>query len=188
MNIEKGKIYGFIGGNGSGKTMLFKLISGLTKVSSGEIFIGDKQLGKDIDFIESCGAIIDKASFWDNYTGFYNLKLIASIHNKVSDKEIKDFMNLLGIDPDSKILYKKYSLGMKQKLAIIQSLMESPNIIILDEPTNGLDDSSVEIVRNLILQYNSKGSTVLIASHNKDDIEILSDYIYKIDNCSLVKL
>lgn len=188
VNIEKSKIYGFIGGNGSGKTMLFKLISGLSKATTGEIYISNKLLGKEIDFPESCGAIIDKPGFWDNYTGFDNLKLIASINNKVSDNEIKNFMRILNLDPDSKILYKKYSLGMKQKLGIIQSMMESPSLIILDEPTNGLDDCSIEIVRKLILDYKIKGSTILIASHNKEDIEMLSDFIFKIDNGLLIKI
>lgn len=188
INLKKNYIYGFIGANGCGKTMLFRVISGLVKPSSGTISINDKILHKDISFPESIGIIIESPGFWNQYTGFENLKILASIKNIITDSDIKNIMNRVGLDPNSNLKFGKYSLGMKQKLGIAQALMEKPELIILDEPTNALDDESVDNIRNIIIEEKKRGATILLASHNKDDISMLSDYIYKISNGNITEI
>ena len=179
LTLEKGKVYGFFGRNGSGKTMLFRAICGLIKPTSGEIRVNGKRLHKEISFPESVGVIIESPGFWNYYTGFENLKVLAGIKNKIADNEIKEAIEKVGLDPEDKRTFKKYSLGMKQRLAIAQAIMEKPDLIILDEPTNALDEEGINLVRNILLEEKSRGATILIASHNKEDIEILSDYKYK---------
>lgn len=181
LKLEKGNIYGFLGRNGSGKTMLFRAICGLIKPTNGEVKIDGKLLGKDIGFPNSCGVIIESCGFWNEYTGYENLKKLASIKNIINDEEIKEILISLGLDPADKRPFKKYSLGMKQKLAIAQALMEKPEIIILDEPTNALDEESVEIFRNIILKEKKRGALILIASHNREDINLLADFKFKMD-------
>lgn len=181
LKFEKGNIYGIIGRNGSGKTMLFRAICGLIKPTNGSVLINGKLLGKDIGFPQSCGVIIENCGFWNQYTGYENLKKLASIKNIITDREIEDVLVKVGLDPNDKRQYKKYSLGMKQKLAIAQAIMEKPEILILDEPTNALDEESVEIVRNIILREKERGALVIIASHNKEDINYLADFKFKMD-------
>lgn len=186
LSLEKNKIYGFLGHNGSGKTMLFRAICGLIKGTSGTISVDNKILHKDISFPENLGVIIESPGFWEQYTGFENLKNLALIQNKITDNEIKESLIRVGLAPKDKRLYKKYSLGMKQKLAIAQAIMEKPKLLILDEPTNALDEESVENVRKILLEEKKRGATILIASHNKDDIEILSDFKFKISNGEII--
>lgn len=186
-SLEKGKIYGFFGHNGSGKTMLFRAVCGLIKPTAGTITINGKQLHKDISFPESVGVIIESPGFWPHYTGFENLKLLASIKNIVSDKEIKYAIQRVGLSPEDDRTYKKYSLGMKQRLAIAQAIMEKPELIILDEPTNALDEEAVDLVRSILFEEKSRGATILIASHNKDDIDILSDLRFKVSGGGLTQ-
>lgn len=181
LELEKGKIYGFLGRNGSGKTMLFRALCGLIKPTSGEIYINGKLLGKEIIFPDSCGVIIEVPGFWGEYTGFENLKKLAQIKNIISDKEISDVLERVGLDPKDKRPLRKYSLGMKQKLGIAQAVMEKPEIIILDEPTNALDEESVDKVRNIIKEEKERGALILIASHNKEDLDQLSDIRFKMD-------
>ncbi|NKF07208.1 ATP-binding cassette domain-containing protein [Clostridium gasigenes] len=181
LKLEKGNIYGIIGRNGSGKTMLFRAICGLIKPTNGNVLIDGKLLGKDIGFPPSCGVIIESCGFWSQYTGYENLKKLASIKNIITDKEIEDILVMVGLDPNDKRQFKKYSLGMKQKLAIAQAIMEKPEILILDEPTNALDEESVDIVRNIILKEKERGALVIIASHNKEDINHLADFKFKMD-------
>lgn len=181
LELEKGKIYGFIGANGSGKTMLFRAICGLITPTEGKIYINNKLLGKDIMFPESCGVIIENPGLWDNYSAFENLKTLSKIKNIISDKEILDTLKSVGLNPTDHRPIRKYSLGMKQKLAIAQAIMEKPDLIILDEPTNALDEESVNNIRNLIKKQKENGSTVLIASHNKDDIYALADVTFKLN-------
>lgn len=181
LKFEKGNIYGIIGRNGSGKTMLFRAICGLIKPTNGSVLIDGKLLGKDIGFPQSCGAIIENCGFWNQYTGYDNLKKLASIKNIITDKEIEDVLGKVGLDPNDKRQFRKYSLGMKQKLAIAQAIMEKPEILILDEPTNALDEESVDIVRNIIVKEKERGALVIIASHNKEDINYLSDFKFKMD-------
>lgn len=185
LTLEKGKVYGFFGRNGSGKTMLFRAICGLIKPTSGEIRVNGKRLHKEISFPESVGVIIESPGFWSYYTGFENLKVLAGIKNKITDNEIKKALEKVGLDPEDKRTFKKYSLGMKQRLAIAQAIMERPELIILDEPTNALDEEGINLVRNILLEEKLRGATILIASHNKEDIEILSDYKYKMSDGKL---
>lgn len=186
LKLEKGKCYGFIGRNGSGKSMLFKAICGLIKASSGEIIIDGKTLSKDIDFPENVGALIEYPGFLNHLSGFKNLKYLAEIQNKISDKDIIDVIKLVGLDPNDRKSIKKYSLGMKQRLGIAQAIMENPEIIILDEPMNGIDKQGVKLVREIIEVLKKSGKTIILASHNSEDIKILCDEIFEMDNGNII--
>lgn len=186
LNIEQGKIYGFVGSNGSGKTMLFRAICGLIKPTKGYIKIQGETLHKDISFPREVGVIIESPGFWDHLTGFENLKLLANIKNIIGNEEIKFALERVGLKKDDTREFKKYSLGMKQRLAVAQAIMESPNLLILDEPTNALDEDGVKLIRNIILEENKRGATVLIASHNKEDIYTLADKTFKMVDGKLV--
>ena len=188
LNLQSGNIYGFLGRNGSGKTMLFRAICGLIKPTYGKILINNMTLGKDITFPPSCGVIIETPGFWDNYSAFENLKTLASIKNIIGDNEIETVLKDVTLDPTDNKPFKKFSLGMKQKLALAQALMEKPDIIILDEPTNALDEESIEIVRNLIKLEKKRGALILIASHNKDDIDNLCDIKFKLDSGKIINI
>lgn len=179
LELDRGGIYGFIGSNGSGKTMLFRAICGLIKLSEGEIEVFSKKIRKDISFPESLGVIIESIGFWDEYTGFENLYLLSRIKKIIGKKEIRDTLARVGLNPNDKRTYKKYSLGMKQRLGIAEAIMEKPELLVLDEPTNALDDEGVETVRNILFEEKERGATILIASHNKEDISILCDRIFK---------
>lgn len=172
LKLQGGKIYGLYGSNGTGKTMLLRAIAGLIHIDSGSIVINGKQLHKDSDFPESIGVIIENPEFWDGYTGFENLKMLASIKKKIKDQAIKDTLERVGLDPSDKKTVKKYSLGMKQKLGIAQAIMERPDIILLDEPTNALDKKSTENIRGIIAEEAARGAIVVIASHVEADLNI----------------
>ena len=163
LTLTSPKIVGFKGINGSGKTMLMRLICGLIKPTEGKITINGKVLHKDISFPESIGVLIENPAFLDGYSGFENLKMLASIKNIVKDYQIKDIIRAVGLNPDDKKHYKKYSLGMKQRLGIACALMESPDIIILDEPTNALDSDGITTVKELIVQKREEGALVIIS-------------------------
>lgn len=178
-HFKSGFIYGVKGSNGSGKTMLLKLISGLIRPTSGEIKINNKILYKDIDFPENIGVLIENPAFMPNLTGFKNLKCISIIKDKIKAEEINKIMLDIGLDPNDKRCFKKYSLGMKQKLGIACAFMENPDIIILDEPTNALDGESVIKLKELILKYKDNNRIILIAVHDNHEIETLCDkFIY----------
>ncbi len=172
LKLQGGKIYGLYGSNGTGKTMLLRAIAGLIHIDSGSIVINGKQLHKDSDFPESIGVVIENPEFWDGYTGFENLKMLASIKKKIKDQAIKDTLERVGLDPSDKKTVKKYSLGMKQKLGIAQAIMERPDIILLDEPTNALDKKSTENIRGIIAEEAARGAIVVIASHVEEDLDI----------------
>lgn len=178
LSFEKGKTYGFYGPNGSGKTMIFRAICGLIKPTEGEIYIDGKKLHKDMDFPESVGILIEGPGFIDYLTGFENLKILADIRNKISDDDISNMIRQVGLNPLDKRKYKEYSLGMKQRLGIAQAIMESPSILILDEPTNALDEEAIKMVHDLIRKEKEKGTTIFLASHNKNDIDELCDEIF----------
>lgn len=180
--FEKGTITGLVGRNGSGKTVLMKCICGFFKPDEGTVSVGDKIVGKDMDFPEDLGIIIESPGFLGHFSGYENLKLLAMIRRKIGKKEIYEAMELVGLDPRSKKRVAKYSLGMKQKLGIAQAIMEDPSLIILDEPMNSLDSASVEEVRKLILHWKSQGKTIILSSHNKDDIAMLCDKTYFMKN------
>ena len=188
LHLKENKIYGFVGRNGSGKSILFKGICGLLNISNGKIIIKGKGIGKDLDFYDNLGAVLDGAGFLPNLSSFDNLKLLASIRNKISDSDIKSALNKVGLDPNDKKKYKKYSLGMKQKLALAQAIMENPELLILDEPFNGLDSYSVKDIREMLIDYKKEGKTILISSHIKEDIDILCDEVYELDRGNINKL
>ena len=181
LSFERGKIYGIIGRNGSGKTVLFKLIIGYLKPTNGRVVVCGKEIGKDADFAENIGVILENPGFLAGYTGFKNLEYLAGIRNVIGTEEIRESMEKVGLDPGSRKKVGKYSLGMKQRLGIAQAIMENPEILILDEPMNSLDNRGVEDVRGILMRLRDEGKTILLASHNKEDIEILCDEVYEMD-------
>ncbi len=185
LSIERGKIYGIIGRNGSGKTVLFKLITGYLSPTGGRVVVSGKEIGKDIDFADNIGIIIENPGFLKGYTGFKNLAYLAGIRNVIGKEEIRESMEKVGLDPDSNKKVGKYSLGMKQRLGIAQAIMENPEILILDEPMNGLDNQGVEEIRKLLMELRDEGKTIVLASHNKEDIEILCDKVCEMDRGKL---
>ncbi|WP_282154635.1 ABC transporter ATP-binding protein [Cytobacillus gottheilii] len=186
--IEKGKIYGLTGPNGSGKSVLFKMMCGFIFPDQGTVTVRGKQLGKDNRFPEDFGIIIDRPGYIGNKTGFENLKYLAMINKKISDEQIKETMIKVGLQPAAKQKVKEYSLGMKQKLAIAQAIMEDQEILLLDEPFNALDVDSVENIRGLLKSLKDKGKTIVLTSHNQEDIDLLSDHIYRVRNFTLEKI
>ena len=181
LSMESGKIYGFVGRNGSGKTVLFKLVTGYLKPDAGRVMVNGKVIGRDVDFAEHTGIIIENPGFLKGYTGFQNLAYLAGIRNVIGKEEIRESMIKVGLDPDSRKKVGKYSLGMKQRLGIAQAIMENPEILILDEPMTSLDNQGVEDVRELLAGLREEGKTILLASHSKEDIEILCDEVYEMD-------
>ena len=179
---QKGQICGVVGRNGSGKTMLMKCICGFVKPTSGEIQVDGQVIGKDIDFIPNAGIIIETPGFIPNYSGYKNLQLLASIQNRIDKTRIREVMQMVGLDPDMKRSVKKYSLGMRQRLGLAQAIMEDPSLIILDEPFNGLDKHGVEEMREYFLSLKKKGKTILLTSHNTEDIEYLCDTVVEMDH------
>ncbi|MCO7128259.1 ATP-binding cassette domain-containing protein [Sporolactobacillus shoreicorticis] len=175
-----GNIYGLYGRNGSGKTMLLRAISGLIYGTHGKVVIDGKVLHKDISFPKSMGVIIENTNLLPNYDAYTNLKILSNIKKIASDNDINDALSSVGLDPSNKKKVRTYSLGMRQRLSIAQALFEDPNLLLLDEPTNALDESSVEIVRNLLLKKKEQGTLIIIASHNKEDLNILADQIIKV--------
>ena len=180
--FESGKIYGIFGRNGSGKTMLFRAICGLIKITTGEIYFNDFKLHRDGSYAPNVGVIIETPSFWKQFSGFENLKMLAAIQGKITDVEIAESLQRVGLDPNDKRPVKKYSLGMKQRLAIAQGIMEKPDLIVFDEPTNALDEEAVKLLRQILIEEKARGAIVLIASHNKDDIRLLSDVFMKMES------
>ena len=179
--FSAGKIYGLKGYNGSGKTMLMRLMAGLILPTKGEVRINDQILGKDLTFPESMGILIENPSFLDSYTGYQNLKILADIKGKISKKEIQETLLLVGLDPDDKRKYRKYSLGMKQRLGIAAAVMEDNDILLIDEPTNALDVDGVEMFKQVLNQEKAEGALVLIACHEMNVLRELSDEIYTIE-------
>lgn len=187
VGFERGKTYGIIGRNGSGKTMLMKCICGLVIPTSGKIVVNGKELGKEIDIPDNLGVIIDRPGFLEGYSAFQNLHFLSMIKGSIDKTEIKKFIKLVGLDPDNKKAVGKYSLGMKQRLGLAQALMEDPDIFLLDEPMNGLDNDGVDEIRSLILQLKNKHKTIIIASHMQEDIKLLCDEVYKMDKGNIEK-
>ena len=183
--MESGKIYGLKGRNGSGKTMLMRAVSGLIKVS-GDVIIDDKKLGKDISFPDSIGLLIENPAFISNYTGFENLKTLASIRSRIKDETIRDVMEEIGLNPDDKRVFKKYSLGMKQRLGIAAAVMENPDIIILDEPVNAIDEAGIVQVRDILHKHRERGALIIIACHDSEELNYLSDETIVIEDGKIV--
>ena len=186
LHLKSGNIYGFVGPNGSGKTMLFRALSGLMKVDSGEIRLDEKVLKKDIDILPNLGIILENAGLYPELTGMENLEMLAKVNKKVQREEIENTIRRVGLNPADKRLYRKYSLGMKQRIVIAQAIMEQPDILMLDEPTNALDENGIDKIRHIILEEKERGALILIASHNKEDITLLADQVFYINNGSLI--
>lgn len=179
--FEKGKIHGIVGNNGSGKTVLMKCICGFLIPDEGYAIVNGKCVGKDVDFPDDIGVIIETPGFLPNMSGFKNLEILASLNKKIGTKEIEDAITRVGLNPKMKKPVSKYSLGMRQRLGIAQAIMEDPSLLILDEPFNGLDKNSVAEMRKLIKELKNEGKTVLLASHNQADIDELCDTVCEMD-------
>ena len=186
MELQSGAVYGFKGINGSGKTMLMRLISGLIRPSQGEISMNGKILGKDISFPNSIGVFLENPSFLDAYSGFNNLKLLASIKSVASDEDIRNTLLRVGLDPDSNKKYKKYSLGMKQRLGIAAAIMEKPEIVILDEPTNSLDEDGVDLVKHIVRNEKERGALVIVSCHDEEILKGMSDEVFLLEQGRLI--
>ncbi len=188
VDFEAGKVHGLIGRNGSGKTMLMKCICGIVPYKIGEIRVNDKIIGKDADIPANVGVIIETPGFLPNYSGYNNLKFLAKINNKIGANEIKAAIKSVGLNPDDKKHVGKYSLGMRQRLGLAQAIMEDPDILILDEPMNGLDKDGVKDMRQYLLDLKAQGKTILIASHSAEDIDVLCDTVCEMDKGVLTVL
>ncbi len=181
LEVNNSEIVGIIGHNGSGKTVLMKCICGFITPDSGEITVSGKHIGKDIDIPKNVGLIIETPGFLPNFSGFSNLWQLAKIRGKISKDNVRSVMKTVGLDPNEKKHVGKYSLGMRQRLGIAQAIMENPDILILDEPMNGLDKSGVADIRELLLQLKDEGKAMIVASHNSVDIDVLCDRVFEID-------
>ena len=181
MGFEEGMIHGIIGRNGSGKTVLMKMILGILQPTTGTVIVGDKRIGKDVDFPESAGAIIETIEFIPYMSAYQNLADIAAMRGNLSKPQIKEVLEMVGLGNVGRKHVSKFSMGMRQRLAIAQAVMESPKILILDEPMNGMDEKGVEEMRRLILARKAAGTTIILSSHNIEDIRILCDQVYRID-------
>ncbi|NLX75944.1 MAG: ATP-binding cassette domain-containing protein [Clostridiaceae bacterium] len=179
--FETGKIHGIVGRNGSGKTVMMKCILGFLKPTKGSVTVLGKKIGLECNFAPETGMIIEAPGFIPTESGYNNLKWLMGLRSKPNNERIKEVMYTVGLDPESKKPVGKYSLGMRQRLGIAQAIMERPRLLVLDEPMNGLDNRGVEDMRKLFLQLKEDGTTILLASHNPADIEILCDTVCEID-------
>lgn len=181
LNVKKGTICGIVGRNGSGKTVLFKAVCGFYRLTSGTITVRGKKLGKEIDIPDNIGSIIETPGFLGHFSGYRNLKYLAGIRGRIHKEEICQAIEQVGLDPKSRKHVRKYSLGMRQRLGLAQAFMEGQDILVLDEPMNGLDNQGVEDMRTLLLDLKEQGKTILMASHNREDIDVLCDEVYEMD-------
>ena len=186
--FESGKIHGFVGKNGSGKTVLMKMICGLVLPSSGTIHVRGQQVGKDIDVPSNIGALIDSPGFLSYHSGKKNLRYLANLNRKIGDSDIRAVMERVGLDYNSKKAVGKYSLGMRQRLGIAQAIMENPEILLLDEPMNGMDKNGSADIRRLILDLRTEGKTIFLASHIPQDVDIMCDTIFEVDAGTVTKI
>lgn len=180
-SVERGSVYGIVGNNGSGKTVLMKCICGFLPVTEGLVKVGGKYIGREIDFPQSLGVIIETPGFLVNMSGRRNLEILADLRGKLGREQITEALLRVGLDPSLKRAVGKYSLGMRQRLGIAQAIMENPELLILDEPFNGLDKHGVDEIRELLLYEKRRGKTILLASHNSEDIRILCDRVFEMD-------
>lgn len=182
VSFMDGQITGIVGRNGSGKTVLFRMICGLTIPTEGRIVVNGEKIGEDVDFPSSLGAIIETPGFIGRESGLQNLIHLARLRNRIGVDDVIKTMEQVGLNPYEKKPVKKYSLGMRQRLGIAQAIMENPGVLVLDEPTNGLDNQGVKDIRNLLLSMKEAGRTILVASHNREDIDVMCDKVYYMDN------
>lgn len=180
-SFEKGKVHGIVGNNGSGKTVMMKCICGFLKPTSGTVTVNGNVIGRQEDFPKNLGLIIEAPGFLPHLSGFRNLSILASVNKKIDKNRIKETIRLVGLDPDMKKPVGKYSLGMRQRLGIAQAIMEDPELLILDEPFNGLDKNGVQDMRKLVKSLAEEGKTIILSSHNPADIDTLCDTVCEID-------
>lgn len=186
LTLSRGKCYGIIGNNGSGKSMLLKSICGFIKIDTGRIFVDSKEIIGGKQFVENAGVLIESPEWMSNFTGYENLKVLAEIQNIIGDEEINEAIQLVGLTDAKNKKVKKYSLGMKQRLRIAQAIMENPEFLILDEPLNGLDKAGVIEMQDLLARYKEKGKTIILTSHDERHIDFLCDYVYELSGGELV--
>ena len=180
MTLEGGHIYGLKGPNGSGKTMLMRMMAGLIRPTSGHVFVDGRQLGRDMDFPPSIGLLLENPSFLPNHTGLKNLELLAGIQHRVTSEDIRQTLQDVGLNPDDPRTFRKYSLGMKQRLGIAAAIMERPELILVDEPTNALDDKGIEQICALLRRERDRGALLVLSCHDASILEELSDEIFHI--------
>lgn len=188
LTMEEGRIYGLVGNNGSGKTMLMKCICGFVLPTKGAVLSNGKKIGKDMDYLQDAGVIIETPGFISYYSGLKNLKLLAGLNGKKDTAHLSRVMELCGLDPGLRLPVRKYSLGMRQRLGIAQAIMEDQKYLILDEPMNGLDKNGVAEIRELLLKMKNENKLIILASHNREDIEILCDEVYEMEDGILRKI
>ena len=182
ISFEEGHIYGIVGKNGSGKSMLFKCICGLVYPTSGKVYVNNKQIGKDIDFPQDTGMIIEVPGLMPHYSAVKNLRVLAALNGIVGNEEIEKVLDLVGLSATDRKPVRKYSLGMKQRLGIAMAIMENPQLLILDEPMNSLDKEGIEDMRKLFIKMKAQGKTILLTSHNFEDITTLCDIVYEMEH------
>lgn len=180
LEMDSGNVYGFWGRNGSGKTMLFRALSGLMRIDSGRVLWNGQELHRDFSVLPSLGIVLEHAGLYPGLTGMENLMYLARIKGIANRSQVEAAIRRVGLDPADRRTFGKYSMGMKQRLTIAQAIMEQPDVIMLDEPTNGLDENGVEEIRQLIEQEKKRGALVLLSSHNREDLKILADHVYKV--------
>jgi ABC-2 type transport system ATP-binding protein len=187
LELEAGKIYGLQGKNGSGKTMLIKAMCGLIRPTSGSVWVNEERLGDKRDFPESVGALIENPGFIYGYSAYRNLKVLADMRQKITDEQILATLEGVGLSDVGKKKFRHFSLGMKQKLGIAAAIMEEPELILLDEPGNALDEKSVENLRNILLKHKNRGALIVIASHDAEELSVLADMIFVMENGKIVR-
>lgn len=187
ISMERGHIYGIEGKNGCGKSMLMRVISGFVFPTEGSVMINGKFIGKDISFPESAGIIIENPGFLGSYSGFENLKILASIKNKITDEDIINALQRVNLEDAKNKKFRKYSLGMKQKLGIAAAIMEKPELLIFDEPTNALDEKSEELFWNIVKEEKQRGALIIISCHDSDALTEISDHTFKMDKGQIVE-
>jgi ABC-2 type transport system ATP-binding protein len=186
LTFTSGHIYGLSGTNGSGKTMLMRAICGLIKPTSGCVRLDGKELGADYEFLPNTGTLLENPVFLQQYTGKENLQILASIRNVIKGKDIDAVLTNIGLDPEDKRKYKKYSLGMKQRLGIAAAIMENPDVVILDEPFNALDRSGCDLTESIIKELKVENKIVILACHEFYRLESLCDEIFVIENGKII--
>lgn len=187
LHLYSGHVYGFAGPNGCGKTMLFRALSGLMSIDSGTITLDSQVLRQDFSVLPSLGIILENVGLYPGLTGFQNLEYLAGMKKEIGKAEIRNALTRVGLDPDDRRTYRKYSLGMKQRLAIAQAIMEKPDVIMLDEPTNALDRNGVKLIRDVIMEEKDRGALILLASHNPDDLSLLADQLFELENGRIIQ-
>ncbi len=187
LTLLDGKTYGLKGINGSGKTMLMRVISGLIYPTKGRVLVNGKELGKDISFPSRMGLLLENPSFLDAYTGYDNLKMLASLNGLITDEEIRNSLKRVGLEPDDKRKYRKYSLGMKQRLGIAAAIMERPEILILDEPLNALDTEGVRLFSKIVEEEKKRGALIILACHEEEKLKAYADVIVAMENGKIME-